>query len=366
MIRAGIIGFAHMHVNEIALYISEHPDFELVAAADAKSGVEEIPPFRYTPAWNRDNIRENYCKNIYSDYREMLEKESLEIVFILTENSLKRCVFEDCAKKKINIVVEKPMAVSYKEAVEMGKIAEKYGIEAYVNWPVAWREYLHKFKFALDNKIVGEPEKLRYINGHTGPLGKGAQHRGVSAKAEEMNDEMRGKTWWHQQKYGGGVYLDIGCYGCFFTAWLLGRGKSVFACGNNLNTHFGDTDDNFAATVRFNENKLSLIEGTWTTPRVVIPSGPSLLCSNGIIKCIGGAENAPDVVAYDIYGKEVEIPEYSFPEYLKNMPTYYAAKKKGECGEFDMVSLKKNIEIMGMLDALQKSAKEKKEEKISG
>jgi len=114
------------------------------------------------------------------------------------------------------------------------------------------------------------------------------------------------------------------------------------------------------------ENKLSLIEGTWTTPRVVIPSGPSLLCSNGIIKCIGGAENAPDVVAYDIYGKEVEIPEYSFPEYLKNMPTYYAAKKKGECGEFDMVSLKKNIEIMGMLDALQKSAKEKKEEKISG
>ena len=129
MIRAGIIGFAHMHVNEIALYISEHPDFELVAAADAKSGVEEIPPYRYTPAWNRDNIRENYCKNIYSDYREMLEKETLEIVFILTENSLKRCVFEDCAKKKINIVVEKPMAVSYKEAVEMGKIAEKYGAE---------------------------------------------------------------------------------------------------------------------------------------------------------------------------------------------------------------------------------------------
>ena len=85
MIRAGIIGFAHMHVNEIALYISEHPDFELVAAADAKSGVEEIPPFRYTPAWNRDNIRENYCKNIYSDYREMLEKESLEIITALAK-----------------------------------------------------------------------------------------------------------------------------------------------------------------------------------------------------------------------------------------------------------------------------------------
>ena len=29
MIKAVIIGFAHMHVNEVALYISEQPDMEL-------------------------------------------------------------------------------------------------------------------------------------------------------------------------------------------------------------------------------------------------------------------------------------------------------------------------------------------------
>ena len=39
MIKAVIIGFAHMHVNEVALYISEQPDFELVGAADVDSGV---------------------------------------------------------------------------------------------------------------------------------------------------------------------------------------------------------------------------------------------------------------------------------------------------------------------------------------
>jgi len=30
MIKAVIIGFAHMHVNEIALYIHEQPDIELI------------------------------------------------------------------------------------------------------------------------------------------------------------------------------------------------------------------------------------------------------------------------------------------------------------------------------------------------
>ena len=46
-----------------------------------------------------------------------------------------------------------------------------------------------KMKAALDSKLVGEPVKLRYINGHTGPLGKGAMHRGVSDNAEEIADE---------------------------------------------------------------------------------------------------------------------------------------------------------------------------------
>ena len=65
MMKAVIIGFSHMHVNEIALYLSEQPDFELAAIADVKSDVEEIPPLRYTPAWNLENVRANYCTNVY-------------------------------------------------------------------------------------------------------------------------------------------------------------------------------------------------------------------------------------------------------------------------------------------------------------
>lgn len=60
MIRAVIIGFSHMHVNEVALYIGESTDMELIAVADVPSnGAEEIPPLRYTPKWNLQNVREN-------------------------------------------------------------------------------------------------------------------------------------------------------------------------------------------------------------------------------------------------------------------------------------------------------------------
>ena len=58
-----------MHVNEVALYITEQPDFELSGAADVKSEGEQIPDLRYTPVWNMENVRKNYCPNIYDDYR---------------------------------------------------------------------------------------------------------------------------------------------------------------------------------------------------------------------------------------------------------------------------------------------------------
>ena len=51
-IKAVIIGFSHMHVNEVALYISEREDIELVAVADVDSGNEQIEGYRYTQKWN--------------------------------------------------------------------------------------------------------------------------------------------------------------------------------------------------------------------------------------------------------------------------------------------------------------------------
>lgn len=299
-IRAVIIGFSHMHVNEIALYITEAEGMELCAAADVPSKAESIEARRYTPAWNLQNVRENYCPDIYEDYKKMLDEIKPDIAFILTENGQKSEVVFECAKRGVNVSIEKPVASSLEEAKRIKESVEKYGIEAVVNWPVAWRSYLYKMKNALDSGIAGRQIKLRYINGHTGPLGKGARHRGVSANAEEMTDEERGKTWWHKAELGGGVYLDICCYGGYFAKWLMGDGEeSVMSYGANLNTPFGNTEDNFAAIVKYRD-KMAVLEGTWTTPRVVIPSGPMVICTDGVVVCTGGAENEPDVKAYDI------------------------------------------------------------------
>ena len=154
MIKAVIIGFSHMHVNEIALYIHEQPDFELAAVADSTANTEEIPPLRYTPRWNLENVKNNYCNNVYDDYKIMLDEVKPDIAFIMTENCKKPEIVEECAKRGINVSIEKPIAVSLSEAKKIEANVKKYGIEAVVNWPVVWREYVLKMKAALDSRIV--------------------------------------------------------------------------------------------------------------------------------------------------------------------------------------------------------------------
>jgi len=162
------------------------------------------------------------------------------------------------------------------------------------------------------------------------------------------------------------VFLDIACYGCLFSKWFMGEGeKSVLSYGSNLNTPYGDTEDNFAAIVKY-DGKMSVIEGTWTTPRAVIPSGPMVLCTGGVINCTGGAENAPDVECYDIYGNLVEMQDVVLGEKYKNMPCHYANHIKTGEPIHEILTLDANMRVMAILDATIRSSRGGEEAEILG
>lgn len=63
-----------------------------------------------------ENVRDNYCSKVYSDYIKMLDEIKPDIAFILTENCQKPEVVEECAKRGINVSIENPIAVSFEDA----------------------------------------------------------------------------------------------------------------------------------------------------------------------------------------------------------------------------------------------------------
>ena len=72
-IRAAILGFAHMHVNEISQYILEEASVTLVGIADVPPAAPELVVRRYTRAWNLENVAAQHHLTPYDDYRVMLD-----------------------------------------------------------------------------------------------------------------------------------------------------------------------------------------------------------------------------------------------------------------------------------------------------
>ena len=139
--------------------------------------------------------------------------------------------------------------------------------------------------------------------------------------------------------------------------------EGVLSYVANINTPFGNVEDNFASIIKYPE-KMAIVEGTWSTPRKVIPSGPMLVCSKGVIKCTGGAEEGPDLEAYDMFGKEVVIPEITFEDKYKNMPWMWANHIKTGEKIHPMLSFETNMKIMKTVDAMMRASKSGKTEKL--
>lgn len=353
---AVIIGFAHMHVNEIAAYISEEESFELLGIADLPPDKPEETQARYTRAWNLENVRAKTGVAPDADYRLMLDRVKPDLAFILTENHKKLEVVRECAARGVGVVIEKPMSTNLEEALAIRKVTREAGVEAMVNWPVIWRPYIHRELAALRSGVAGKLQKVYYINGHTGPLGKGARHRGVEAAAEEMTDAARASTWWYQKGTGGGAFLDIGCYGFFYNTWARPaeeRPLSVSAFAGNFGTPFmpREVPDNMAAVISYPDS-YGVVEGTWTMPQSVLPTGPVFCCSEGVIF------TTPDknVKAVDLTGKEIALPRAEEPAHIRNIVDHYADAGAKGTPLLRPVTLDFNLGVAALMDAAMRAA----------
>lgn len=369
MIRSVIIGCAHMHVNEVALYLDGQPESELCGIADVPPAEPEQTGKRYTRAWNFANVVEKYGARPYDDYRLMLDELKPDVAYLLCENGQKAEVAGEVARRGIDVIIEKPMATTEEDAEKIVALKAKYGVRVLVNWPVTWRKYVRSMKAAADSGRFGRLIKMRYLNGHTGPLGKGARHRGVTEKAEDMTDAERSRVWWYHSDRGGGAFYDILCYGCYFARWLFGKvPEEIEAVAGNLNTPFGDVEDNLAALFRY-DGAFAVAEGTWTTPRRRMPTGPELIFSEGVVWCDGVPDGEAFVAACDEYGQDVDLADFTgnSPEDddFRNMPWQYAAVRLRGKPVHETLTAEFNADVIRMISAAIRSDRTHGAEKVA-
>lgn len=364
--RIGVIGFAHMHVNELMRVFKDLPGVEWAAAADTKPAVPEKLDVRNTRGWNLQQAREVVgVPKAYDDYREMLDRERLDLVIFCPENARHAEVAEAIAAHGAHLLTEKPMADTMRNATRMAAAARNAGVHLFVNWPTTWSPAVRTAHRLVRDGAIGQLWQVKWRAGSMGPLSHGSVHPGVDGRMVEMTDAEKGATWWHQAGTGGGALLDYCCYGACLARWFVGE-PAIAANGMkaNLMTPYGDADDNAVITVRF-PRAMAILEATWSCPDHGVPTGPILYGSTGTI-VVERAGNKQVVTIKRGREKEPETVEPdALPEGRDTLGKEVLRTLETGDAPHETLQLDFNLEAMAILDAGRRAADTNKTELVN-
>ncbi len=123
------------------------PNVELAAGADLHAEQASI----FGERWGLGS------EHIYSDYREMLEKENLDIVSVCTTARIRSTIVQDVARSSVRAIwAEKPISLSLAEADEMVETCRAEGVAIAINCARRWNPFFSEARKLIDEGEIGD------------------------------------------------------------------------------------------------------------------------------------------------------------------------------------------------------------------
>ena len=258
-IKFALIGCGRIAVKHAKLLIGMD-NVELVAVSDNVH--EKVKGFS-----------EKYHVKGYLDYKEMLKKEDIEVVSVLTPSGTHAAIGVDVANSKKHLVVEKPMALRLEDADLLIETCYRNGIKLFVVKQNRFNLPVKKLKEALDN-------------GRFGKLVLGTVRVRWSRRQDYYDqDEWRG-TW----AQDGGVLTNQASHHVDLLQWMMGPVDSVVAKAGTYLSNI-ETEDTGVAILKFRDGGLGIVEATTCARPKDLEGSISILGAKGAVEIGGFAVN---------------------------------------------------------------------------
>jgi predicted dehydrogenase len=275
--KMAVIGLVHSHVWGHLPAMNKSKDVKL-------AGIAETIPDLVAEA---QKIVGNSVP-IYPDYKKMLTEAKPDLVWAFVPNDQHLQIVQACAPRGIHVIFEKPLAATYREALEVQKLARQHKIKVMTNYQMAWWPANYAAKAQVDSGGIGQLWRLRGVVGHGGPGSTGTRSKYFF---EWLTDPV---------KNGAGALMDFGCNNALWSLWYLGRPESVYAQVNHLRPEtFPKVEDNSSMILHY-RNAVGIFEGSWDLPRSfqdleIFGREASLYVQNGKVEMRQGRAEAKSV-----------------------------------------------------------------------
>ncbi len=327
--RFAIAGLTHDHVTGLMRDIPHRKDFTLVGIAEpnAKLAAKYVARYHLPPSI------------IYTDLDKMLDETKPQAVVAYTSTFDHLQVVQACAAHHIDVMMEKPLAVSVEHAAAMAKAAKKAGIRVLVNYSTTWEPVNTLMRDIIEQNTIGEIRKIIFYKGHSGP-------KEIGCSPEFLN-------WLTDPKLnGGGALFDFGCYGANLTTWFLNNQKPLSVTAVTRQTKpdiYTKVDDDATVILTYPKTQV-IIMASWSWPY-----GRDNIEIYGTAGSIQTIDNKTAILRID--GKpEQKITANAIESPYSDSLTYLAAVVNGGIKPQELASLENNMTVTEILCAARRSA----------
>jgi len=258
VVKIGVVGVGTFGVNHLRAFAQTEREgvAQLVAAADLNAArlAEMARQFGFRP---------------YADHREMLEREELDAVSVVTPDFAHRQVTLDALAAGKHVLVEKPLDVTVEGCEEMVAVAKQAGLLLQVDFHKRYDPYHLELE-----RLVRE--------GNLGQVLYGYCH---------MEDRIEvPRDWFPQWAPKSSPVWFLGVHFYDLVRWVFkADAKSVFARGQKRKlAGLGiDTYDSVQAQVEFANGAVVTFDTSWILPdrfEAIVNQGIRLVGTEGIME----------------------------------------------------------------------------------
>lgn len=335
-LRVGIVGMVHGHVHGFLSQYRHSPEIEIVGLAEPDRQLLSQAGVKY----GFDQAM------LFTSLEDMIAKTHPQAVLVYTNTFDHQRVVETCARLGVHVMMEKPLAVSFADALAIQKAADAGKIHVLVNYETSWYRSNHAAYDLVHQGAIGDVRKVVVHDGHKGP--------------KEIGVEPEFFAWLTDPALnGGGALFDFGCYGADLMTWLMDgqRPLTVTAVTQQIKPEIYTRVDDEATIILTYPKAQAIIQASWNWPfsrkdmEVYGQTGSIITVQREDVRLRRGGDDRD---------REQQITAQSIPAPYDDELAYLRAVILDGGVEDKLSSLDTNVTVTEILDAARRSAMEGK------
>lgn len=267
--KYALIGCGRIAVNHIKAVVNNNLDMVAVCDVDP----EAIDILFEKTGYDRPTQR-------YTDYKQMIEEHpDLELAAIATESGVHAEIALYCIDHGIHVIVEKPMAMSMKDAEEIVRRSAEKNVKVSVCHQNRFNVAIQQMRRALE----------------AGRFGK-LSHGSINVRWNRNQNYYDQAPWRGKWATDGGCLFNQCIHGIDLLRWMMGdEVEEVYGVTNQRFHDYLECEDIGMAVVKFKNGAVGTIEGTVNVYPQNLEETLFLFGQTGTVKIGGKSTNNIDV-----------------------------------------------------------------------